>query len=91
MLNKIKIEYSYLDDYWGDTGSTRCMSRNFDNIAKAADFIQSLTVNKKSLKMFINGQEFNWPENTGDEETLRKHLEYCLDFVEAFYGSDRAD
>jgi hypothetical protein len=60
------------------------MSRGFDNIAVAVEFIQGLSVNRKSLKLFVDGKEFNWPEDTSDEK-VRKHLEYCLDFVEAFY------
>ena len=82
MLSKIRIEYSYWNIHGG---GDRCMSRGFDNIGKAADFIQELFVNRKSLKLFVNGKEFNWPEDTSDEEMLRKHLEYCLDFMEAFY------
>jgi len=92
MSSKIRIEYSYWndswdsyrDDSWGKS-SGRSMSRGFDNIEKAAGFIQSLSVNRKSLKLLVNGKEFNWPEDTSDEEVLRKHLEYCLDFIEAFY------
>ena len=57
----------------------------FDSIAKAADFIQELSVSNKSLKMVVNGKEFSWPEEINDTEALRKHLEYCLDFMEAFY------
>jgi hypothetical protein len=84
LTRKIRIEYSYWRPEWGRNDS-RIMSRGFDSIAKAADFMQGLSVNRKSLKLLVNGKEFNWPEDANDEESLRKHLEYCLDFVEAFY------
>jgi len=82
MSSRIRVEYSYWEIHGG---GDRCMSRGFDDIAKAAKFIRSLSVNRKSLKLLVNEKEFNWPEEASNEEVLRKHLEYCLDFVEAFY------
>ena len=81
MPNEIRIEYSYFgkDD-------TRRMSRGFKSTALAADFMRNLYATRnESLTLLVNGKEFSWPEDTSDEETLRKHLEYCLGFVEAFY------
>jgi len=80
LARKIRIEYSYWPN---DSRST--MSRGFDSIETASGFIRRLPVSSKSLKLLVNGKEFSWPEDTSDEKMLRKHLEYCLDFMEAFY------
>jgi len=84
MSNKIRIEYTW-DGYLRKYGDSRCMSRSFNDIEQAAHFVQSLFVPVESLRLLVDDKEFNWPEKMNDVEILKNHLEYCLDFMEAFY------
>ncbi len=84
MSNRIQVEYHY----WGRRGDTRRMSRGFDDIGLAANFMRNLTVTRnEQLGLLVNGKEFNWPKDVSNEESIIKHLEYCFDFVEAFYDA----
>lgn len=42
----------------------------------------------EGYELFINGRKYDWPKNAFYLEEIEKHIEYCIEMNEAFYGSD---